>query len=220
MKSNNDVSEGIEKQSDLPNEVEKSEAKDLPDEVGSSEVDDLPDEVGDKTDVGGKKQYYDDNGKLYRVDNELVANSEYSINGYDYKTDEQSRIISARGKIQTKNHEGRPPIEDSMENIGRGDQKKTDDRGHLIADRFNGGNGLENLIPMDSELNRKGGDYYKLEDYMADAVASGADVYAEINVVYDGDSARPSEFRITVLVDGEKEIYVFKNEGGNSNDAR
>ena len=81
MKSNNDVSEGIEKQSDLPNEVEKSEAKDLPDEVGSSEVDDLPDEVGDKTDVGGKKQYYDDNGKLYRVDNELVANSEYSING-------------------------------------------------------------------------------------------------------------------------------------------
>lgn len=219
MKYNNEVSEGIEKQSDLPNEVEKSEAKDLPDEVGGSEVDDLPDEVGDENDVSGKKRYYDDNGKLYRVDNELVANSEYSINGYDYKTDEQSRIVSAGGKIQTKNHEGRPPIEDSMENIGRGDQKKTDDRGHLIADRFNGGNGLENLIPMDSELNRKG-DYYKLEDYMADAVASGADVYAEINVVYDGDSARPSEFRITVFVDGEKEIYVFRNEGGNSNDAR
>lgn len=169
--------------------------------------------------IDGETYYYGDNGNLYRVGNELVANSEYSINGYDYKTDEQSRIISARGKIQTKNHEGRPPIEDSMENIGRGDQKKTDDRGHLIADRFNGGNGLENLIPMDSELNRKGGDYYKLEDYMADAVASGADVYAEINVVYDGDSARPSKFRIIVFVDGEKEIYVFKNEGGNSNDA-
>ena len=82
MKSNNDVSEGIEKQSDLPNEVEKSEAKDLPDEVGSSELDDLPDEVGDKT-------------------------------------DEQSRINSAIGKIQTKNHEGRSPIEESMENNGR-----------------------------------------------------------------------------------------------------
>lgn len=170
--------------------------------------------------IDGKKYYYDDNGKIYRVDNELVANHEYSINGYEYKTDEQSRIVSASGIIQTKDHEGRPPIEDSMDNIGRGDQRKTDDRGHLIADRFNGGNGLENLIPMDSELNRRGGDYYKLEDYMADAVASGADVYAEINVVYDGDSARPSEFRITVLVDGEKEIYVFKNEGGNSNDAR
>ena len=170
--------------------------------------------------IDGKKYYYDDNGKIYRVDNGLVANHEYSINGYEYKTDEQSRIVSASGIIQTKDHEGRSPIEDSMENIGRGDQKKTDDRGHLIADRFNGGNGLENLIPMDSELNRKGGDYYKLEDYMADAVASGADVYAEISVVYDGDSARPSEFRITVFVDGEKEIYVFKNEGGNSNDAR
>lgn len=170
--------------------------------------------------IDGKKYYYDDNGKLYRVDNELAANREYSINGYDYKTDEQSRIVSASGKIQTKDHEGRPPIEDSMENIGRGDQRKTDDRGHLIADRFNGGNGLENLIPMDSELNRKGGDYYKLEDYMADAVGSGAEVYADINVVYDGDSARPSEFRISVLVDDDKEIYVFKNEGGNNNDAR
>ena len=170
--------------------------------------------------IDGKKYYYDDNGKLYRVENELVPNKEYSINGYDYKTDEQSRIISASGKIQTKDHEGRPPIQDSMDHIGRGDQKDTDDRGHLIADRFNGGNGLENLIPMDSELNRRGGDYYKLEDYMADAVESGADVYADIKVAYEGDSARPSEFRITVVVDDEKDIYIFKNEGGNNYDER
>lgn len=169
--------------------------------------------------LDGKKYYYDDNGKIYRVDNELAANIEYSINGYDYKTDDRSRIVTASGKIQTKDHEGRPPIEDSMDIIGRGDQKKTDDRGHLFADRFNGGNGLENIIPMDSELNRKGGDYYKLEDYMADAVQSGAGVYADIKVVYDGDTTRPSEFRITILVDGEKEIFVFKNEGGKSNDA-
>lgn len=155
MKYNNEVSEGIEKQSDLPNEVEKSEAKYLPNEVGSSEVHDLPDEVGDKTDVGGEKQYYDDNGKLYSVDNELVVISEYSINGCDYKTDEQSRINSAIGKIQTKNHEGRSPIEESMENTGRGDQKKTDDKGHLIVERSNGGNGLENRIHMDSKLTIK-----------------------------------------------------------------
>lgn len=79
MKYNNEVSEGIEKQSDLPNEVEKSEAKYLPNEVGSSEVHDLPDEVGDKT----------------------------------------------------------------------------DDKGHLIVERSNGGNGLENRIHMESELTIK-----------------------------------------------------------------
>lgn len=50
MKSMSEVSESVESQSDLPNEVEKSEVKDLPNEVGDSEMEDLPDEVGKETD--------------------------------------------------------------------------------------------------------------------------------------------------------------------------
>lgn len=37
--------------------------------------------------VDGKDYYYDDNSKLYRIDNNLESNSEYEINGYKYQTD-------------------------------------------------------------------------------------------------------------------------------------
>lgn len=213
--------------SDLPDEVGVSEADDLPKEIGSSELNDLPDEINNieelppnsKMKIEGKTYYTDDNGNVYRVESRLLPKTEYQINGYRYKTDSEGKIISASGKIQKKDHDGRPAITSTMDEVGRGDQKVTDDRGHLIADRFNGGNGLENLIPMDSELNRKGGDYYKLEDYLADAVESGAGVYVDIEVLYDEDSARPTEFRIIVIIDGKMDdIYVFKNEGGCNND--
>ena len=48
-----------------------------------------------------------------------------------------------------------------MEDIGKGDQKETDDRGHLIGDQFNGSNGMENMIPQDSDINRKDYKHWK-----------------------------------------------------------
>lgn len=176
----------------------------------SKPEDDLPANIppNSKVTVDGKTYYTDDSGKVYRIDDKLLPNSEYDINGYHYKTDDKGRIISASGKLQRKDHEDRPPIKDSMESIGKGDQRDTDDRGHLIADRFNGGNGLENIIPMDSELNRHG-DYSKLEADLAEAVENGDDVEVKVEPVYENDSNRPTEFKITVIINGEKEIYVF-----------
>ncbi|WP_049945080.1 HNH endonuclease signature motif containing protein [Butyrivibrio sp. AC2005] len=42
----------------------------------------------------GKKFYYDDNGTLYRVNDELAPNAEYELDGQKYITDERGRIIS------------------------------------------------------------------------------------------------------------------------------
>lgn len=53
--------------------------------------------------MDGKTYYYDDNGKLYRVENELMPNSEYEINGYKYKTDDKGRIVSAEGTVDECN---------------------------------------------------------------------------------------------------------------------
>lgn len=180
----------------------------------SKQEDDLPADIppNSKVTVDGKTYYTDDKGEIYRIDDKLLPNSEYDINGYHYKTDDKGRIISASGKLQRKDHEDRPQIKDSMESIGKGDQIDTDDRGHLIADRFNGGNGLENIVPMDSELNRHG-DYGKLEADLAKAVENGDDVEVKVEPVYENDSNRPTEFKITVIINGEKEIYVFKNGG-------
>ena len=104
--------------------------------------------------MDGKTYYYDDNGKIYRVDNELAPNTEYVINGYEYMTDDQGRIVFAKAQLDMKVREGRLPIKDSIESIGRGDQKEGDDRGHLIGDQFNGSNGLENMIPQNANINR------------------------------------------------------------------
>jgi hypothetical protein len=163
--------------------------------------------------IDGKMYYFDDAGKVYRVDDDLLPNNTYEINGYCYDTDEKGRISHVSGQLQRKDHDGRPPIKDSMDKIGKGDQRASDDRGHLVADRFQGGDGLENIVPMDSELNRHG-DYRKLEDMLADALKDGATVHMDIEITYDGNSNRPSGFQVTVVIDGEKDVYYLKNGEG------
>lgn len=156
-----------------------------------------------------KREYRDDNGNLYRVGDELIPDNEYTINGYKYETDSNSRIVSAEGNLQVKDHEGRRDM-DSRQTVDKGNYKETDDRGHLIADRFNGSGGLENVVPMDSNLNR--GDYVKLENSLAEAVKDGKDVRLKVEPKYEGDSARPSEFKVSYTIDGDKEVVVFRNE--------
>ena len=125
------------------------------------------------------------------------------------ETDDKGRVISAEGKLQIKNHEGRNEME-SRSVVDKGDMRGTDDRGHLIADRFNGSGGLENLVPMDAKLNQ--GDFKKLETTLADAVKDGADVKLKVEPVYEDNSTRPVEFRVTYSIDGDKDAVVFKNE--------
>lgn len=155
--------------------------------------------------------YVDDNDQIYRIGDELVPNSEYEINGYTYQTDDLGRITSAEGTLHLK-EEGRKKlyIKDSMEAIGKGSQRESDDRGHIIADRFDGANGLENIVPMDSELN--GRDFNKLENRLADAVKDGCKVSYKVEPRYSDGSHRPSEFVVTDVVDGETMVTVFKNE--------
>ena len=156
------------------------------------------------------KEYHDDNGVKYREGDSLIPNNEFEINGYKYRTDDKGRVVSAEGQLHVKDHEGRREM-DSRSAVDKGDMKKTDDRGHLIADRFNGSGGIENLVPMDSELNQHG-DYNKMENTLAEAVQDGAKVELKVEPVYEGNSTRPSEFRVTYSIDGEKEVAVYKNE--------
>ncbi|MBE5869863.1 MAG: hypothetical protein E7294_01175 [Lachnospiraceae bacterium] len=157
----------------------------------------------------GETYYYDDNGKLYRVGKELAPNSEYELNGYKYKTDEKGRIVSAEGTLHLKTREGRLPIKDSIDDIGKGDQKEGDDRGHLIGDQFDGSNGLENMIPQDADINRN--DFKNFENELADAVRDGKEVYVKIEPIYEGDSRRPVAIVVTYTIDGEESVRVFPN---------
>ena len=156
----------------------------------------------------GVIKYYDDDGNLYRVGNDLAPNSEYTMNGYTYKTDSQGRVISVEGELYLK-ESGRKPIKDSMAKIGKGSQYSTDHRGHLIGDRFNGSNGLENIVAQDGRLNQ--GNYKVLENYWADSLEAGKSVTVKIELAYKGDSSRPTTFAVNYNVDGVPEYALFEN---------
>ena len=156
--------------------------------------------------------YYDDNGEKYREGNSLEPNITFEKNGYTYQTDEVGRVVSAEGKLQVKDHNGRNEMPDTRDVVAHGKMSDSDDRGHLIADRFNGSGELENLVPMEGKLNK--GDYAKLEGTLADAVKDGADVRMKVEPVYSGDSNRPDEFRVSYTIDGDKEVVIFKNRSG------
>ena len=139
----------------------------------------------------------------------LLPNTTYEKNGYFYKTDEKARITSAEGQIHLKNRPERLSIASSMEQVGRGDQKKSDDRAHLIADQFGGSNRLDNLVPMSANLNR--GDYRAMERELANAVKDGKTVYFKVEPKYEGDSARPVVFKAEYTIGNEKFIRYFDN---------
>ena len=205
-----------EKVAETKRESIKKELRELPDEIGElSEIEALPDEIeydlhlDSLGEIDERKPAFDDNGKLYRVDNDLLPNSSYEINGYHYETDKYGRIVSVEGTLHMKERDSRLPIRDSIEDIGKGDQKEGDDRGHLIGDQFDGSNGLENMIPQDAEVNRNG--FKNLENELAREVKDGKEVKVEIKLEYQGESRRPEALIVTYSIDGEKSVRVFPN---------
>lgn len=197
--------------SDAP-KVSEVENKEISEDVRQKfdelmEDDDLPEDLAffDET------HYYDDNGELYRIGNELMPNSEYEIHGYKYKTDELGRIILVKGLLHLKYHEGRKYIRDSIEDIGKGDQREGDDRGHLIGDQFDGSNGLENMIPQDADVNRN--DFKNFENELASSVKEGKRVDVKIEPQYEGDSRRPTAIIVTYSIDGKEGVRFFPNGG-------
>lgn len=157
----------------------------------------------------GEPYYYDDKGSLYRVGKELAPNRGYELNGYKYQTDEKGRIVSAEGNLHLKNREGRLPIRDTIDDIGKGDQLEGDDRGHLIGDQFDGSNGLENMIPQDSDINRN--EFKNFENELADAVREGKEVEVKNEPIYEGDSRRPVAIAVTYSIDGNESVRIFPN---------
>ena len=166
-------------------------------------------EIGDQQETfenSKEKEYFDDNGNVYRKGNELAPNSEFVINGYNYKTDEFGRTVSAEGTLRIHDHKRNM---DSNEAVFKGEKEPGFERGHLIGHQFGGSGGIENLSIMAGEVNH--GDFYKLENKLAAAVKDGADVKMKVEPIYEGNSNKPTEYRATYSINGEKDVVVFSN---------
>lgn len=197
-------------------ELMVSEAKSFWNDLFSKEIPKEAENTGQENPhqevIDGVTYYYDANGDLYRVGNELLPTCQYEINGYTYKTDELGRIVSAEGKLHIKERDGRLSIKDSIDDIGKGSQKEGDDRGHLIGDQFDGSNGLENMIPQDANINRN--DFKNFENELAKEVKDGKNVKVKVEPVYEGDSRRPTAIVVSYSIDGGESIRIFPNGQG------
>ena len=157
------------------------------------------------------KQKADDKGRSYRAGDNLNANNTFVRNGYQYTTDSRGRVVSASGTLNI-NEEGQANrrMSDSIEIIGKGHQKVTDDRGHLIGHQFNGSDSLENLVPQNAKINQ--GIFRRLEDHLAKLVKSGYKVTANVVPIYSQQSHRPDAIFYFYTVNDNAFTVLFPND--------
>jgi hypothetical protein len=130
----------------------------------------------------------------------LKPNVEYSTNeGYKFTTDSNGRISSAEANLKLGKADRN---QYAQRTVGGEDRLPNDDGGHLIASIFKGSGEIDNLVPMNSTLNRS--EYRTLENTWKNALMEGKTVNVKINPIYEGTSVRPSEFKIDYTIDGKK----------------
>ena len=154
----------------------------------------------------------DDLGRIITESNSLLPNLEYTLNGYVYKTDDLGRIVSVSAEKLELKSPGRKRLDilNNLHEIGHGFEQAADDRGHLIADQFNGNNTLANLVPMDRQVNQ--GSYKAIENIWAESLQNGKNVSANIQLEYTGNSFRPDAFKIVYKIDnGELIEAILEN---------
>lgn len=89
-------------------------------------------------------------------------------------------------------------------------KQPSDHAGHLAGDRFGGSGGLDNLVSQYWLVNLSS--YKKLENEWSRAIQGGKTVDVNVEVIYDGDNLRPSEFVIVYYIDGEEQTKRITND--------
>lgn len=142
---------------------------------------------------------------------ELLPNIQYvTENGYRYSTDEFGRISKVEVdelvlKKGTRNAH-------SQRVAGREDRvveadivQVLDDGGHLIGTQFNGSGDLDNLVAMNRDINRSGGEWFNMEKDWAKALKETPPKNVTVNIepIYLGKSLRPDRFKVMYEIEGK-----------------
>ncbi|QTB15955.1 DNA/RNA non-specific endonuclease [Lysinibacillus sphaericus] len=141
----------------------------------------------------------------------LKENVEYTTKeGHTYKTDSKGRISSCEGNLEL----GKGKRNNHAQKVaGREDRLPDDEGGHLIASIFKGSGSLDNLVPMNGNLNK--GEWKKLENMWAKQLEKGKTVEVKIKPIYKGDSQRPVSFDIEYKIGkGDWQLKEFENKPG------
>ncbi|MEG2018790.1 MAG: DNA/RNA non-specific endonuclease [Clostridium sp.] len=155
--------------------------------------------------VNEKGQEKDD--AHFESEYKLKPNIKYTVNGYNYKTDDHGRIIQAQGKLTLA--KGDRNSQHQLHAGGEDRHKGEDHGGHLIAAQFNGSPLIDNIVAMNGHINKS--EYRKLEKTWESALKSNQEVVVDIKPKYSGDSQRPDRFVINYTIDGKKFKKILFN---------
>ncbi|MEK4376929.1 T7SS effector LXG polymorphic toxin [Bacillus sp. FSL R5-0434] len=146
----------------------------------------------------------------------LKPNVEYKTKeGYTYNTDNYGRITKVEADLQLGEAKRN---QYAQSNAGKPqDRLPDDDGGHLIGSQFRGSGELDNLVAQNSQINRSGGEWYKMETEWAAALKEEPPrkVSVRIRPKYLGDSLRPDSFEVIYRIEGKGLFKKFiKNQAG------
>lgn len=124
---------------------------------------------------------------------------------YNYETDELGRISNWNTEnLQLTQREKR------LNHIAKTPGKlKGDHAGHLAGDRFGGSPKLDNMVSQSQHVNLS--DYRKIENIWAQAIKQGKEVAVNVEVRYDRNGLRPTEFIVEYIIDGDATIQNIFN---------
>ena len=165
---------------------------------------------------GPGKSYYDDEGKMYKNSEGLVPNSTFRINNYTFTTDSLGRSVTASGRLRLETGNKDRNWDSTLNEMGRGDEKEGDNRGHKIGHRFGGPDSMANAFPQDEGINK--GEYKSFEDSLALELESGKEIFISITTIYSGDSRRPTGVAVSYTIDGVRRMRFFDNESKEGGD--
>ncbi|WP_371859455.1 DNA/RNA non-specific endonuclease [Rummeliibacillus stabekisii] len=135
---------------------------------------------------------------------ELAPNVRYiTEENYKYTTDELGRIVDVNAedlilKKGTRNS-------GMQVAAGREDRLFDDDGGHLIGTQFHGSGDIDNLLAQNRQINRSGGEWYKMETEWANALKEipPKKVSVKIKPVFAGTSLRPHSYKVIYEIEGK-----------------
>lgn len=145
----------------------------------------------------------------------LKPNVVYSTKqGYTYTTDHYGRIVKVEasdlkyGEVKRNQY--------AQSNSGKPDRLLKDDGGHLIASIFKGSGDIDNLVPMNSQINRSGGKWYEMEQRWLRALRADPPKHVKINIepVYKNDSLRPDSFVVEYNIGKRSVREIILNQPG------
>ncbi|QWG31367.1 hypothetical protein EXW58_28690 (plasmid) [Bacillus mycoides] len=138
--------------------------------------------------------------------------------GYTYETNNFGRIDSVEAELQLGKGKRN---QYAQSNVGgtdriRGNYPGRDDSGHLIGSQFKGSGDIDNLVPMNSQINEAGGKWHQMEQEWAAALERKENVKVKIKPQYTGNSARPDSFIVNYSIDGGrmKKVTILNQIGG------